>query len=151
MNDKNEITEEDMNIINMTDDPEFDEKFRAVMLKYLYNARIDCIREQNKKVRKEWREQLDAIEYFIYADNWLIRIPAGFRENSIEERRKKFADMLESIGMIEQYKLHSKLTANEFAKKMNRCYYRIVEIQEDRRKRTGIRGIISKIKGALFS
>ena len=42
-------------------------------------------------------------------------------------------------------------TKDEFAKKMNRCYYRIVEIQEDRRKRTGIRGIISKIKGALFS
>ena len=56
---------------------------------------------------------------------------------------------LKVYGIIDQYKKHSGLDINEFVRKMNRCYYRIVEIQEDRRRRRGIRGLISKLTGAF--
>ncbi len=71
------ITQEDIDIFIRRDEPDYDKKFKAVMLKYLENSQMECADLKDKKVKKEWEEQLDSIEYFLHRDNWLVELPSA--------------------------------------------------------------------------
>ena len=55
------ITQEDIDIIHRRDEPDYDKKFKAVMLKYLKNSQMECADIEDKKERKNFEKMLDSI------------------------------------------------------------------------------------------
>ncbi len=152
-----EITVEDWDCIFNIDDPDFENKFTELMRKYLENAKIRCKEHNNKKEKKEWEEKLRAIEFFLNSKNWLISIPTDIKFVFSEKDRdlkkleylKYFTNTLATIGMYGETMLQEKCNDEEFGYIMYDCFDKILEIQQNRAKNTGIRGFLTKIKKAL--
>ena len=151
------ITEEDLNIFFNRDDPDFDRKFKKVLLKHLENAEVRCQDVKDKKARREWQKQLDVVRRILQFENWVIEIPvdpkiAFTKEEKIEqyiERSKKFHISCSIVGMYRQDEYVEKYTPKELAEAAFKSYERIVEIQEERVKTHGVRGILTKISGVF--
>jgi len=129
------------------------------MIKYLENSKIECAELKDKELQKGWGEQIDAVEYFLQFDNWLLEIPTKtkfvFTEDDRikqgDERMKLFLNSILTIGMTHEKVYRERYTVDEMGHAICESFERIVEIQQERAKKQGIRGIILKIKGALFS
>ena len=103
------ITEEDLNIFFNRDDPDFDRKFKKVLLKHLENAEVRCQDVKDKKARREWQKQLDVVRRILQFENWVIEIPvepkiAFTKEEKIEQY---IADIVFATRYPDRYGLKS--------------------------------------------
>ena len=129
------------------------------MIKYLENSKIICSEIKDKELQNEWKKQIDAVEYFLQFDNWVLETPTHItfafseydRIKQDKERMNLFIDAIQIIGMTHDKEYRERYTTEEMGHAVYKTYFRIKEIQQERAKKQGIRGIISKIIGALFS
>ena len=77
------------------------------MIKYLENSKIICSEIKDKELQNEWKKQIDAVEYFLQFDNWVLETPThktfAFSEydriKQDKERMNLFIDAIQIIRM----------------------------------------------------
>ena len=153
-NQKIKIKREDWMFIFDTADPDYEKKFNALMEKYIKNYKVELSEMKDVKERKRLESRLNSYLYYLEYENWITILPVE-PEIALTEKAKKrqrvsraklFSNFWSEFEMTDDYvTLFSDIDPVELGHVKYQCYRKLYEIQKERAKHRGIRGMTFKL------
>ena len=153
-NQKIKIKREDWMFIFDTADPDFEKKFNSLLEKYIKNSKIEISEMKDMKERKILQSKMNSFLWYLGYENWLTILPVEPKIALTEKAKKRqlidrgelFANVWDFMGMTDGFaNLFNDIDTRELAHAGVLCYRKLYEIQKERARHRGIRGMIFKL------
>ena len=153
-NQKIKIKREDWMFIFDTADPDFEKKFNSLLEKYIKNSKIEISEMKDMKERKILQSKMNSFLWYLGYENWLTILPVEPKIALTEKAKKSqliyrgrlFSNFWDEFGMTDDFpNLFNDIDTRELAHAGVLCYRKLYEIQKERARHRGIRGMIFKL------
>ena len=153
-NQKIKIKREDWMFIFDTADPDFEKKFNSLLEKYIKNSKIEISEMKDMKERKILQSKMNSFLWYLGYENWITILPVEPKIALTEKAKKRqlidrgelFANVWDFMGMTDGFaNLFNDIDTRELAHAGVLCYRKLYEIQKERARHRGIRGMIFKL------
>ena len=153
-NQKIKIKREDWMFIFDTADPDFEKKFNSLLEKYIKNSKIEISEMKDMKERKILQSKMNSFLWYLGYENWLTILPVEPKIALTEKAKKSqliyrgrlFSNFWDEFGMTDDFpNLFNDIDTRELAHAVVLCYRKLYEIQKERARHRGIRGMIFKL------
>ena len=153
-NQKIKIKREDWMFIFDTADPDFEKKFNSLLEKYIKNSKIEISEMKDMKERKILQSKMNSFLWYLGYENWLTILPVEPKIALTEKAKKRqliyrgrlFSNFWDEFGMTDDFpSLFNDIDTRELAHAGVLCYRKLYEIQKERARHRGIRGMIFKL------
>ena len=153
-NQKIKIKREDWMFIFNTADPDFEKKFNDLLEKYIKNSKIEISEMKDMKERKILQSKMNSFLWYLGYENWLTILPVEPKIALTEKAKKSqliyrgrlFSNFWDEFGMTDDFpNLFNDIDTRELAHAGVLCYRKLYEIQKERARHRGIRGMIFKL------
>ena len=153
-NQKIKIKREDWMFIFDTADPDFEKKFNDLLEKYIKNSKIEISEMKDMKERKILQSKMNSFLWYLGYENWLTILPVEPKIALTEKAKKSqliyrgrlFSNFWDEFGMTDDFpNLFNDIDTRELAHAGVLCYRKLYEIQKERARHRGIRGMIFKL------
>ena len=153
-NQKIKIKREDWMFIFDTADPDFEKKFNSLLEKYIKNSKIEISEMKDMKERKILQSKMNSFLWYLGYENWLTILPVEPKIALTEKAKKRqlidrgelFANVWDFMGMTDGFaNLFNDIDTRELAHAVVLCYRKLYEIQKERARHRGIRGMTFKL------
>ena len=153
-NQKIKIKREDWMFIFDTADPDFEKKFNSLLEKYIKNSKIEISEMKDMKERKILQSKMNSFLWYLGYENWLTILPVEPKIALTEKAKKSqliyrgrlFSNFWDEFGMTDDFpNLFNDIDTRELAHAGVLCYRNLYEIQKERARHRGIRGMIFKL------
>ena len=153
-NQKIKIKREDWMFIFDTADPDFEKKFNDLLEKYIKNSKIEISEMKDMKERKILQSKMNSFLWYLGYENWITILPVEPKIALTEKAKKRqlidrgelFANVWDFMGMTDGFaNLFNDIDTRELAHAGVLCYRKLYEIQKERARHRGIRGMIFKL------
>ena len=153
-NQKIKIKREDWMFIFDTADPDFEKKFNSLLEKYIKNSKIEISEMKDMKERKILQSKMNSFLWYLGYENWITILPVEPKIALTEKAKKSqliyrgrlFSNFWDEFGMTDDFpNLFNDIDTRELAHAGVLCYRKLYEIQKERARHRGIRGMIFKL------
>ena len=153
-NQKIKIKREDWMFIFNTADPDFEKKFNDLLEMYIKNSKIEISEMKDMKERKILQSKMNSFLWYLEYENWITILPVEPKIALTEKAKKRqlidrgelFANVWDFMGMTDDFaNLFNDIDTRELAHAVVLCYRKLYEIQKERARHRGIRGMTFKL------